>query len=253
MTIVCPAQAAVERLNAGVIARVLPTPILDGALGVAPRARRRRKRPDRFMLLCCVLMGLSAGEALLPVLRRILGPVAAGLGGATAGALCQARYRLGARPVVAARRAAAAPGRRRCWSCWSSAARAPRRRRGLARPGRRAPGGPPPAALGRPGAAAAVGPRLPACGDGRGDRGARGRLPRPPPRHGHAASGAGLKRRHGAGPAARERLPAPSPRCARGRPPHPLPPSTTRSAPATASSTAWLPRALTRQPLRRMT
>jgi hypothetical protein len=109
MTIVCPAQAAVERLNAGVIARVLPTPILDGALRAVPHARRRRKLPDRFMLLFCVLMGLYAGEALPHVLRRILGPVAAGLGGATAGALCQARYRLGARPVVALFRAACRP------------------------------------------------------------------------------------------------------------------------------------------------
>ncbi len=109
MTIVCPAQAAVERLNAGVIARVLPAPLLDGALGAAPRVRRRRKLPDRLMLLFCVLMGLYAGEALPHVLRRILGPVAAGPGGATAGALCQARYRLGARPVVALFRAACRP------------------------------------------------------------------------------------------------------------------------------------------------
>jgi hypothetical protein len=109
MTILCPAEVAVERLNAGVIARVLPTPILDGALGAAPRARRRRKLPDRFMLLFCVLMGLYAGEALPHVLRRILGPGASGLGGATAGALCQARYRLGARPVVALFRAACRP------------------------------------------------------------------------------------------------------------------------------------------------
>ena len=110
MTIVCPAQAAVERLNAGVIARVLPTPLLDDALAAAPRARRRcRKLPDRFMLLFCVLMGLYADTALPQVLRRILGPQVAGAAGATAGALCQARYRLGARPVVALFRAACRP------------------------------------------------------------------------------------------------------------------------------------------------
>ncbi len=109
MTIICPAEAAVERLNAGVIARVLPAPILDGALGIAPRARRRRKLPDRFMLLFCVLMGFYADTALPHVLRRIIGPQAAGADGATAGALCQARYRLGARPVVALFRAACRP------------------------------------------------------------------------------------------------------------------------------------------------
>jgi hypothetical protein len=109
MAIVCPAEAAVERLNAGVIARVLPVSLLEGALAVAPRVRRCRKLPDRFMLLFCVLMGLYADEALPHALRRILGPAASGRGGATAGALCQARYRLGARPVVALFRAACRP------------------------------------------------------------------------------------------------------------------------------------------------
>ena len=61
------------------------------------------------MLLFCVLMGLYADTALPHVLRRIIGPQAAGAGGATAGALCQARYRLGARPVVALFRAVCRP------------------------------------------------------------------------------------------------------------------------------------------------
>ncbi len=40
MSILCPAQAAVERLNADGIARLLPVSLLDGALAVAPRRRR---------------------------------------------------------------------------------------------------------------------------------------------------------------------------------------------------------------------
>jgi len=58
--------------------------------------------PARFVLRFCVLMNLYADEALPHILRRVAdywGPDAAC--GATAGALCQARYRLGARPVVA--------------------------------------------------------------------------------------------------------------------------------------------------------
>ena len=77
---------------------------------------------------------------------------------------CRTRRPTCARSGGGARRAAAAPGRRCSWSCWSSAHARHLRRGGLARPGRWAPGGPPPAALGRPGGAAAVGPRLPECG-----------------------------------------------------------------------------------------
>lgn len=109
MVILCPAQTAVERLNTAGIARLLPVSLLDGALAVAPRRRRCRKLPDRFMLLFCVLMGLYADTALPQVLRRIIGPRAAGGEEATAGALCQARYRLGARPVVALFRAVCRP------------------------------------------------------------------------------------------------------------------------------------------------
>ncbi len=61
------------------------------------------------MLLFCVLMGRYADAALPPVLRRIIGPRAAGAEGATAGAWCQARHRLGARPVVARSRSVCRP------------------------------------------------------------------------------------------------------------------------------------------------
>ncbi len=102
MAIVSPAAAAVERLTAGALGPLLPLGALDAALAGDTRPRRCRKLPARFMLLFCVLMNLYADEALPDVLRRVAGYWGVGAGaGATAGALCQARYRLGARPVVA--------------------------------------------------------------------------------------------------------------------------------------------------------
>ncbi len=102
MAIVCLAATAVERLTTGALGPLLPLAALDAALASDTRPRRYRKLPARFMLLFCVLMNLYADEALPHVLRRVAGYW--GVGGApavTAGALCQARYRLGARPVVA--------------------------------------------------------------------------------------------------------------------------------------------------------
>ena len=102
MAIVCPAAAAVERLATGALGSLLPLAALDAALASDARPRRSRKLPARFMLLFCVLMNLYADEALPHVLRRVAGYWGVGAGAeATAGALCQARYRLGARPVVA--------------------------------------------------------------------------------------------------------------------------------------------------------
>ena len=102
MAIVLPTEAAVERLTAGALGTLLPVAALDAALASDARPRRRRKLPARFMLLFCVLMNLYADEALPHVLRRVAGYWGVGdMCMATAGALCQARYRLGARPVVA--------------------------------------------------------------------------------------------------------------------------------------------------------
>ncbi len=102
MAIVSPAAAAVERLTVGALGPLLPLAALDAALADDARPRRRRTLPARFMLLFCVLMNLYADEALPDVLRRVAGYWGVGAGAeATAGALCQARYRLGARPVVA--------------------------------------------------------------------------------------------------------------------------------------------------------
>src|SRR5262249_5966072 len=54
------------------------------------------------MLLFCVLMNLYADEALAHVFARVVGGwTGDALTTVTAGALCQARYRLGARPLVA--------------------------------------------------------------------------------------------------------------------------------------------------------
>jgi len=102
MAIISPAAAAVERLATGALGPLLPLAALDAALASDARPRRCRKLPARFMLLFCVLMNLYADEALPHVLRRVAGYWGVGEAvGATAGALCQARYRLGARPVVA--------------------------------------------------------------------------------------------------------------------------------------------------------
>jgi hypothetical protein len=102
MGIVSPAAAAVERLTTGALGPLLPLAALDAALASDARPRRCRKLPARFMLRFCVLMNLYADEALPHVLRRVAGYWGVGEAvGATAGALCQARYRLGARPVVA--------------------------------------------------------------------------------------------------------------------------------------------------------
>ncbi len=102
MASISPAAAAVERLATGALGPLMPLAALDAALASDARPRRNRKLPARLMLLFCVLMNLYADEALPHVLRRVAGfwGVVDAVG-ASAGALCQARYRLGARPVVA--------------------------------------------------------------------------------------------------------------------------------------------------------
>lgn len=97
-----------DHLNTSVIGMALPPERLDAALAVVARRRpvRQRKLPLRFMLLFCVLMHLYADEALPAVFAHLTGYWAGWAGSATrllvsAGALCQARYRLGVRPVVA--------------------------------------------------------------------------------------------------------------------------------------------------------
>jgi len=92
-------------LSASAIGKVLTSALLDAALAVASRRRRLRcrKLPLRFMLLFCMLIYLSADEALPAVFLHLAGRWA---GSATrllvsASALCQVRYCLGVRPVEA--------------------------------------------------------------------------------------------------------------------------------------------------------
>ena len=103
----CPSAAdeVLEHLSTSAIGVVLPPARLDAALAVVSwrRRPRRRKLPLRFMLLFCVLMHLYADEALPAVFMHLAGRWAetATRTLVSAGALCQARYRLGVRPVVA--------------------------------------------------------------------------------------------------------------------------------------------------------
>lgn len=102
MGVVYPAEATVERLITGALGPLLPLATLDAALASDTRPKRCRKLSSRFMLLCRVLVNLYADEALPHVLQRVAGYWGVGdTLGVGAGALCQARYRLGARPVVA--------------------------------------------------------------------------------------------------------------------------------------------------------
>ncbi len=101
----CPADAVLEHLSASAVGKVLTPAVLDAALAVVSRRRRvrRRKLPLRFMLLFAVLLQLYADEALPAIVARLVGRWAGGAAQTrvSAGALCQARYRLGVRPVVA--------------------------------------------------------------------------------------------------------------------------------------------------------
>lgn len=89
--------------------RVLPASVLHGA-GVAADAdvptERRRKLPADVTLLLCVAMSLFTQEALRVVLQKLVHGLRLfwpdpGIVLASKSAISQARYRLGARPVVA--------------------------------------------------------------------------------------------------------------------------------------------------------
>jgi Transposase DDE domain/Insertion element 4 transposase N-terminal len=104
-----PADEALDHLSVSAVGSVLRPALLDAALTVQALGRRcrQRKLSRRFMLLFCVLMNLFSDEALPHVFARLTG-CWRGVGGCdvrpasvSAGALCQARYRLGARPLVA--------------------------------------------------------------------------------------------------------------------------------------------------------
>lgn len=95
------------------LSRRLSLPLIDQILTEQRRhERRRRKLPASLTLLLCVALALFAHESIPAVYRQLV----AGLRwlwpqvlGVTPGALCQARYRLGAHPVVALFHAIAQP------------------------------------------------------------------------------------------------------------------------------------------------
>jgi hypothetical protein len=89
------------------LARALPPALVAGVLDdCGAHEQRRRKLPAAVTLLLCVAMNLYASECLPHVFRRLvsglrwLWPAPDDLR-VSKGAVCQARYRLGARPVVA--------------------------------------------------------------------------------------------------------------------------------------------------------
>src|SRR5256714_3546734 len=93
------------RLDA--LERVVPYELIRGsAEAAAVPTQRRRKLPADVMVLLCVAMSLFTHDALDVVLHKLVHGLRLfwpdpDLALATKGALCQARYRLGARPVVA--------------------------------------------------------------------------------------------------------------------------------------------------------
>ena len=93
------------RLDA--LERVVPYELIRGsAEAAAVPTQRRRKLPAEVMVLLCVAMSLFTHDALDVVLHKLVHGLRLfwpdpDIPLATTGALCQARYRLGARPLVA--------------------------------------------------------------------------------------------------------------------------------------------------------
>jgi len=108
------ACAALEQhLAIDVLSRRLSLALIDQVLTQPQRhERRRRKLPASVTLLLCIALALLAQESIPAVYRQLV----AGLRwiwphplSVTPGALCQARYRLGAQPLVALFHAIAQP------------------------------------------------------------------------------------------------------------------------------------------------
>jgi hypothetical protein len=88
------------------LARVVPSATVAEVLAECGAAgRRTRKLPGSVTLFFCIAMNLYAGDCLGHVFRQLIAglrwlwPEPAALG-VSKGALCQARYRLGARPLA---------------------------------------------------------------------------------------------------------------------------------------------------------
>ena len=104
---VLPNDALESHLALEALGQVLPPPVIGAVLArERARGRRERKLPAAVTLLLCVAMHLFAQEALPAVFRRLVGglrwlwPDREALTVSKSG-VSQARYRLGARPLVA--------------------------------------------------------------------------------------------------------------------------------------------------------
>ena len=94
-------EVALDAIEAAVPQSVVRAVVAE--LGV--RAKRRRKLPAEVTMLVVVMMNLFTGQSLQQVLIKMLKGLRfiwpdPNFAQATKGAICQARYRLGARPIV---------------------------------------------------------------------------------------------------------------------------------------------------------
>src|SRR5215218_8557335 len=90
------------------LARIVPeTTVAEVLKGCNATERRTRKLSAAFVVILCVAMNLYTNDCISHVFFRLLSRVRWLLAdptmavGVSKGALCQARYRLGARPLVA--------------------------------------------------------------------------------------------------------------------------------------------------------
>ena len=103
---ISPDATPSSQLSLETLARVLRPAIVAEVIDrCAAREKRARKLPASTVLLLCVAMNLYSNDCLTHVFFRLVSRMRWLLGDPDAlrvskGALCQARYRLGARPLV---------------------------------------------------------------------------------------------------------------------------------------------------------
>jgi hypothetical protein len=86
-----------------------PADVAAAVDGCGARERRRRKLPAGLTVLLCVAMNWYASESVPEVFRRLVHGASSRSARASKSGLCQARQRLGARPLVALFRRACQP------------------------------------------------------------------------------------------------------------------------------------------------
>lgn len=102
-----PGDALAAHISLESFGQVLTPDVLAAALNETGSSDRRvRKLPMQVTLMVCIAMNLYAADALPAVFRRLVSGLRwvwphPGALSVTAGAICQARERLGARPLVA--------------------------------------------------------------------------------------------------------------------------------------------------------